>query len=88
VTLPPNAVPPPEGDAPADRLTALADEARRIGHDLNNCLGVVVGRAELARMHLSRGNEDGARKGIDVILSQTDRMRQLVDELRSLQQRV
>jgi signal transduction histidine kinase len=82
----PELVPRPEGDAQT-RAQALAEEARRIGHDLNNCLGVIVGRAELARLHLDRGNPEGARKGIEVILTQADRIRQLADELRNLRQR-
>lgn len=83
----PELVPRPEDGGAADRANALSEEARRIGHDLNNCLGVIVGRAELARLHLDRGNPDGARKGIDVILAQTDRIRQLADELRNLRQK-
>jgi signal transduction histidine kinase len=87
MTLPsPDFAPRPEG-GPADRAATLAEEAGRIGHDLNNCLGVIVGRAELARMNLDRGNADAARKGLEVILTQTERMRQLTDELRGLRQR-
>ncbi|MFN8180176.1 MAG: hypothetical protein U0167_19770 [bacterium] len=88
MTLPsPDFVPRPEGTAPTDRATALAEEAGRIGHDLNNCLGIIVGRAELARMHLDRGNAEAARSGLEVILTQTERMRQLTDRLRGLRQR-
>lgn len=65
----------------------VAEEAGRIGHDLNNCLGVVSGRAELIRMHLDRGNPDGVRKGIEAILGQMDRMKELSDELRALRGR-
>ena len=84
----PERVPRPEEAGVADRASALADEARRIGHDLNNCLGVIVGRAELARLHLERGNPDGAAKGIEVILAQTDRIRQLADQLRNFRHKV
>jgi signal transduction histidine kinase len=65
-----------------DRAQRLADEAGRIGHDLNNCLGIVGGRAELLRMHLDRGNVEGARQGVDAILGQMERMRELTDALR------
>ncbi|MGQ0720692.1 MAG: hypothetical protein ACT4PE_03845 [Candidatus Eiseniibacteriota bacterium] len=65
----------------------VAEEAGRIGHDLNNCLGVVSGRAELIRMHLDRGNADGARKGIEAILGQMERMKELSDALRELRSR-
>lgn len=75
---------PRPGPPPGDRAERMGEEARRIGHDLNNCLGVLVGRAELARLHLDRGNLDGVRKGIEVILSHSERIKQLADELRSL----
>jgi signal transduction histidine kinase len=85
VTEPSPGTPPgPEDAAVADRAARLGEEARRIGHDLNNCLGVIVGRAELARLHLDRGNLDGVRKGIDVILGHSERIKRLSDELRAL----
>ena len=88
MTMPsPELVPGKDGPPPRDRASVLAEEAGRIGHDLNNCLGVIVGRAELARMHLARGNAEAAQKGLEVILAQTERMRQLTDELRGLRQR-
>ena len=62
----------------------IGKAAREIGHDLNNCLGVVGGRAELVLMYLDKGNSDGARKGIDVILAQMERMKGLTDALRDL----
>jgi signal transduction histidine kinase len=65
----------------------VAEEAGRIGHDLNNCLGVVSGRAELMRMHLERGNAEGVRKGIEAILGQMERMKELSDALRELRGR-
>jgi signal transduction histidine kinase len=58
-----------------------------MGHYLKNGLGVVGGRAELLRMHLDRGNLDGALKGVDVILGQMERMKALSDELRNLHKR-
>lgn len=79
---------PDAGTPPAsDRETRLGEEARRIGHDLNNSIGVLLGRAELMRMHLDRGNADGVRKGLDVILAQVERMKALTDELRGLRHR-
>lgn len=84
----PEHIPVPQGGAGIDRANALAEEARRIGHDLNNCLGVIVGRAELARLHLERGNPEGATKGLEVILTQADRIRQLADQLRNLRNQV
>ena len=84
--LPPGTQPRPDDPAVLDRAARLGEEARRIGHDLNNCLGVIVGRAELARLHLDRGNLDGVRKGIDVILGHSDRIKQLANELRALRE--
>lgn len=75
-------------DAPADRADRMGEEARKIGHDLNNCLGVVAGRAELMVMYLERGNADGVRKGIDAILGQMTRMKELSDSLRELRHRI
>ncbi len=83
----PGTTPRPEPAGETDRAARLGEEARRIGHDLNNCLGVLVGRAELARLHLDRGNLDGARKGLEVILAHTERIKALADELRALRHR-
>jgi len=71
-------------EAPTDLVTRMGEDARRIGHDLNNVLGVISGRAELMVMHLDRGNADGARKGVEVILGQMEKMKALSDELRNL----
>lgn len=65
-------------------VAAPSDEVRRLGHDLNNCLGVVGGRAELISIYLDRGRLDEVRRGVDVILGQIERMRALIDRLRSL----
>jgi len=75
---------PSAGTSPMD---AMGEEARRIGHDLNNCLGIVGGRAELALMYLESGKVDAARQGVQVILDQMERMRQLSDEIRNLRHR-
>jgi signal transduction histidine kinase len=77
----------PSGVAEGDRAARLGEEARRIGHDLNNCLGVISGRAELARIHLDRGDADGARRGLEIILAQAERIKKLADELRELRHR-
>jgi hypothetical protein len=74
---------PPAGPA-EDRAGRMGEEARRLGHDLNNAIGVVSGRAELLLMHLDRGNVDGARKGVEVILGQMDKLKNLSDSLRGL----
>lgn len=72
---------------PTDRAERLGEEARRIGHDLNNCLGVVGGRAELMLMHLERGDSGAVRKGVEAILGQMERMKELSDSLRVLRDR-
>ncbi len=60
--------------------------AAEIGHDLNNHLGIVSGRAELARMHLQRGRTEDVQAGLDVILRQMDRMRLISERLRGMRQ--
>jgi hypothetical protein len=35
-------------------------------------------------MYLSKGNLEGVKKGVDVILRQMDRMKELTDALRNL----
>ncbi|HMB71355.1 MAG TPA: hypothetical protein VKU85_18740 [bacterium] len=67
-----------------DRAAAMARRARKIGHDLNNSIGVIGGRAELALLQIGKGNPEAARKGIQVILDQIDKMSALTDSLRSL----
>ncbi len=71
--------------AELDQVNRMAERARQVGHDLNNCLGVVGGRAELIAMYLGRGNSEGAQKGIDVILQQMAKMQELTDQLRTLE---
>lgn len=80
-TEPQSAGTAPSGNA---RVDAMGEAARRIGHDLNNCLGIVGGRAELVLMYLDSGKIDGARQGVQVILEQMDRMKRLSDEIRNL----
>jgi signal transduction histidine kinase len=73
--------------APAERIERMAKAAREIGHDLNNCLGIIGGRAELVLMYLEQGRADGARKGVEVVLSQVERMKELSESLRDLEHR-
>ncbi len=76
------------GSAPATDLPGrMRKAATEIGHDMNNCLGVVSGRAELVLMYLDKDRVDGARKGVEVILAQVERLRELSDALRDLDQR-
>ena len=75
------------GQDPERRVQRMGQIAREIGHDLNNCLGVVGGRAELLVMHLDRGDSEGARRGVEVILKQMDRMKELSNALRELRHR-
>jgi hypothetical protein len=69
---------------PLDRADWMGEEARRIGHDLNNCLGVVGGRAELMAIYLQRGKTEDVARGVEVILGQIERMRELSERLRNL----
>jgi hypothetical protein len=72
------------GETLEDQLLRIQEAARELGHDFNNCLGIVSGRAELISMYLSKGNLEGVKKGVDVILRQMDRMKELTDALRNL----
>jgi C4-dicarboxylate-specific signal transduction histidine kinase len=65
-------------------VRSFGEIAGEIGHELNNQLGIISGRAELARMHLDRGRVDDARAGFDIILRQIDRMRLLSERLRGM----
>ncbi|GJM45565.1 MAG: hypothetical protein DHS20C21_24070 [Gemmatimonadota bacterium] len=76
--------PPPDSVEPDDLPTAMQRRARQVGHDLNNAIGVVSGRAELALIHIQRGNAEGAEKGLQVILEQIERMQALSASLREL----
>ncbi|MBZ0268110.1 hypothetical protein K8I85_08135 [bacterium] len=70
----------------ADAVELMSRRAREIGHEINNCLGVITGRSELALMQLDRGNPDKARKGVQTVLDQMERMGALVDSLRTLKE--
>jgi len=65
-------------------VRSFGEIAGEIGHELNNQLGIISGRAELARMHLDRGRLDDARAGFEIILRQIDRMRILSERLRGM----
>ncbi|HET9885920.1 MAG TPA: hypothetical protein VFR10_00305 [bacterium] len=65
-------------------VRSFGEIAGEIGHELNNQLGIISGRAELARMHLDRGRIDDVRAGFDIILRQIDRMRLLSERLRGM----
>ena len=69
---------------PRAHIDWMGEKARKVGHDLNNCLGIVSGRSELVLMHLDQGNVEKARGGVEVILGQMDRMKELSDLLRNL----
>lgn len=65
-------------------VRSFGEIAGEIGHELNNQLGIISGRAELARMHLDRGRVEDVRAGFDIILRQIDRMRLLSERLRGM----
>jgi len=55
--------------------------AGEIGHELNNYLAAIGGRAELIPMALEQDNSDLARKGARIVAEQIDKMRVLTDGL-------
>jgi hypothetical protein len=65
-------------------VRSFGEIAGEIGHELNNQLGIISGRAELAQLHLERGRMDDVRAGLEIILRQTDRMRLLSERLRGM----
>ena len=73
-----------KSDAPADKNPPSqgADEQRslrRIAHDFNNTLGIIVGNLELVRMDLEPAHP--ASESVMEIRKATDRARELVKEL-------
>lgn len=71
--------------APEDpRVVEILEAARRIGHDLNNVLGILGGRAELLQIHLQKGKPEEAARGAEIILNQVERIRGFSEALRDL----
>jgi PAS domain S-box-containing protein len=65
----------------SERLSAMGEMAGEIGHELNNYLTAIGGRAELIPMALERGNHDLVRQNSTIIAEQVARMRVLTDGL-------
>jgi PAS domain S-box-containing protein len=68
-----------------ERLTAMGEMAGEIGHELNNYLMAIGGRAELIPIALDRGPESASleqvRKSAEIITRQVAEMRTLTDGL-------
>ena len=65
----------------SERLSAMGEMAGEIGHELNNYLAAIGGRAELIPIALERGNMEIVRKGARVVAEQIGKMRVLTDGL-------
>jgi PAS domain S-box-containing protein len=65
----------------SERLSAMGEMAGEIGHELNNYLTAIGGRAELIPMALERGNHELVRQNSTIIAEQVARMRVLTDGL-------
>ncbi len=65
----------------SERLSAMGEMAGEIGHELNNYLTAIGGRAELIPMALERNNHDLVRQNSTIIAEQVARMRVLTDGL-------
>ena len=65
----------------SDRLSRMGEMAGEIGHELNNYLMAIGGRAELIPMSLDHGREDKVRKNAELIAEQVSEMRKLTDGL-------
>lgn len=64
-----------------ERLSAMGEMAGEIGHELNNYLTAIGGRAELIPLALAKSNYDLARQNSSIIAEQVARMRVLTDGL-------
>ncbi len=64
-----------------ERLSAMGEMAGEIGHELNNYLTAIGGRAELVPLALEKGNYDLVRANSTIIAEQVGRMRVLTDGL-------
>ncbi|MAF26431.1 MAG: ATP-binding protein [Gemmatimonadota bacterium] len=65
----------------SQRLSAMGEMAGEIGHELNNYLSAIGGRAELIPMALSRGRQEAVVENARTIARQISRMRVLTDGL-------
>ncbi len=65
----------------SERLSAMGEMAGEIGHELNNYLTAIGGRAELIPMALERSNHELVRQNSTIIAEQVARMRVLTDGL-------
>jgi signal transduction histidine kinase len=63
---------------------SLGEIAAEIGHDLNNLVGVIGGRSELALLQLKRGRAVEAQRCLEVACSQLPRLQLLAERLRGL----
>jgi signal transduction histidine kinase len=63
---------------------SLGEIAAEIGHDLNNLVGVIGGRSELALLQLGRGRAEEAQRCLEAVRSQLPRLQLLAERLRGL----
>jgi PAS domain S-box-containing protein len=65
----------------AERLSRMGEMAGEIGHELNNYLMAIGGRAELIPAHLSHGRHEKVQQSAAIIVEQVREMRKLTDGL-------
>jgi len=65
----------------AERLSAMGEMAGEIGHELNNYLLAIGGRAELMTMAVERGNQEMIQQSATIIAQEVARMRVLTEGL-------
>jgi PAS domain S-box-containing protein len=65
----------------SERLSRMGEMAGEIGHELNNYLMAIGGRAELIPLALDRGNQRKVRASAEIIVDQIAEMRKLTDGL-------
>lgn len=68
-------------DTHTERLMAMGELAAEIGHEINNYLSVLGGRAELIERALLRGDNERAVKFARVVVEQVEKMRRLTRSL-------
>lgn len=61
----------------SERLMAMGELAGEIGHEINNYLSVLGGRAEMIGRAIERGDADRAREYARIVLEQVEKMRRL-----------